>query len=61
MCCNVATIDGTSTGAKSYRWQRDRTVMGIFCGSVVQKMNFTCAGGSSSVFSNALNAGVVSM
>src|SRR2546427_652904 len=27
---------------KSYRWQRERTVTGIFCGSVVAKMNFTC-------------------
>ena len=31
--------------------------MGIFCGSVVQRMNFTCGGGSSSVFSSALKAG----
>ena len=36
--------------------QRDSTVTGIFCGSVVARMNFTCAGGSSSVFSIALKA-----
>ena len=29
--------------AKSNRWQRDRIVIGIFCASVVAKMNFTCA------------------
>ena len=46
---------------KSKRWQRDRMVTGIFCGSVVAKMNFTCGGGSSSVLSSALNASVVSM
>ena len=47
--------------AKSNRWQRERIVIGIFSGSVVQKMNFTCSGGSSSVFSKALNASRVSM
>ena len=31
-------------------------MIGIFSGSVVQKMNFTCSGGSSSVFSSALKA-----
>ena len=41
--------------------QRDSTVTGIFCGSVVARMNLTCAGGSSSVFSIALNAWLVSM
>ena len=34
--------------------QRDSTVMGSFCGSVVASRNFTWGGGSSSVFSNAL-------
>ena len=47
--------------AKSNRWQRERIVIGIFVGSVVQKMNLTCSGGSSSVFSKALNASRVSM
>ena len=36
--------------------QRDSTVTGTFCGSVVARMNLTCSGGSSSVFSIALNA-----
>ena len=36
-------------------------VAGSFCGSVVARMNTTCAGGSSSVLSNALNAAVESM
>jgi hypothetical protein len=36
--------------------QRDSTVTGIFCGSVVARMNLTCSGGSSSVFSIALKA-----
>ena len=41
---------------KSKRWQRDRIVAGSLCTSVVAKMNSTCAGGSSSVLSRALNA-----
>jgi len=36
-------------------------VIGILSASVVQKMNLTCSGGSSSVFKSALKAGVVSM
>jgi hypothetical protein len=36
--------------------QRDSTVTGSFCGSVVASRNLTCSGGSSSVFSSALNA-----
>ena len=36
--------------------QRDSTVTGTFCGSVVARINFTWAGGSSSVLSMALNA-----
>ena len=35
--------------------------MGIFVASVVQKMNFTCSGGSSRVFNRALKASRVSM
>ena len=46
---------------KSYRWQRDRMVAGTFWISVVAKMKITWAGGSSSVFSSALNAAVESM
>ncbi|MNN77572.1 hypothetical protein D3C81_1940470 [compost metagenome] len=41
--------------------QRDSTVTGIFCGSVVARMNLTCSGGSSRVFSMELNAWFVSM
>ncbi len=41
--------------------QRDRTVTGIFCGSVVARMNLMCSGGSSSVFSIALNDELESM
>ena len=36
--------------------QRDSTVTGTFCGSVVARMNLRYSGGSSSVFSIALNA-----
>ena len=46
---------------KSYRWQRDRMVAGTFWISVVARMKMTWAGGSSSVFSSALNAAVESM
>jgi AAA family ATP:ADP antiporter len=35
-------------------------VAGIFCDSVVARMNIACGGGSSSVFKSALNASVVS-
>ena len=41
--------------------QRDSTVTGIFCGSVVARMNLMCAGGSSRVFSIELKAGLDSM
>ena len=44
------------TRRRSKRWQRDRTVIGTFRSSVVAKTNFTCGGGSSSVFSSALKA-----
>ena len=46
---------------KSNRWQRERMVAGTFTGSVVEKMNLTCWGGSSRVFSSALKASLVSM
>ncbi len=48
-----------SCGDSGFRlnWrQRDSTVTGIFCGSVVASTNLTCSGGSSSVFSMELNA-----
>ncbi|MNV98527.1 hypothetical protein D3C71_1937900 [compost metagenome] len=41
--------------------QRESTVTGSFCGSVVASRNFTCSGGSSSVLSSALNAALDSM
>ena len=40
---------------------RDRIVSGTFSISVVARMNFTCGGGSSSVFRRALNAQVESI
>jgi len=46
---------------RSNRWQRDSTVTGTLRISVVAKMNFTCFGGSSSVFRSALKAEVDSM
>jgi len=46
---------------KSYRWHRDKIVGSTFSGSVVARMNFTWLGGSSSVFSSALNADLLSM
>src|SRR5438270_1237759 len=57
----LAAIGPVSIRRKSNRWQRDATVNGILCGSVVASTNTTCAGGSSSVFSKALKASVVSM
>ena len=41
---------------KSKRWVRLNTVTGSLSTSVVANRNFTCAGGSSSVLSNALKA-----
>ena len=41
--------------------QRDNTVTGSFCGSVVASRNLTCGGGSSSVFNNALKELLESM
>ncbi|MNY63864.1 hypothetical protein D3C86_2008860 [compost metagenome] len=35
--------------------QRDKIVIGSFCGSVVASRNLTCGGGSSKVLSKALN------
>ena len=52
---------GRGMRRKLWRWQRERMVSGSLCGSVVAKMNFTCAGGSSSVLSSALNAAFESM
>ena len=41
--------------------QRESTVTGSFCGSVVASRNFTCSGGSSRVLSSALKAALDSM
>ena len=41
--------------------QRDKTVTGTLCGSVVANTNFKYSGGSSSVLSMALNAVLLSM
>ena len=40
---------------------RERIVGSTFCGSVVASTNTTCAGGSSSVFSNVFDAAAESM
>ena len=53
---NNPASSATETRRKSNRWQRDSTVTGTLRISVVAKMNFTCGGGSSSVFSSALKA-----
>ncbi len=52
--CSVRVSCGTRFRSK--RWQRDSTVTGTLRISVVANRNFTCGGGSSSVFSNALKA-----
>ena len=53
---NMPASASASTRRRSKRWQRDSTVTGTLRISVVAKMNFTWAGGSSSVFSKALKA-----
>ena len=45
----------------SKTWQRERIVGSSFCISVVARMKTTRGGGSSSVFSSALNAAFESM
>ena len=57
----ASTISAAGMRRRSKRWQRERIVGRTFSGSVVANMNFTCAGGSSSVLSSALNAAVESM
>ncbi len=54
-------ISRTSRRLKLNRWQREIIVAGTLCGSVVANTRYTCAGGSSRVFSSALNACGVSM
>ena len=45
---------------KAKAWQRPLMVSSSRCGSVVQSTKTTCSGGSSSVFSSAFEASVVS-
>ncbi len=45
---------------KAKRWQRERIVLSSLAGSVVQSTKTTWGGGSSSVFSSALDASAVS-
>ena len=56
-----ATSFSAGIRLRSKRWQRDSTVTGTLSTSVVANRNFTCSGGSSRVFSNALNACFESM
>jgi len=56
-----AIISSGSIRRRSKLWHRLSTVTGTFLISVVAKMNFTCSGGSSSVFSNALKDDIDSM
>ena len=58
---NNFVISSASRRRKSKRWQRDNIVTGTLRISVVAKINFTCPGGSSSVFSKPLKAAVESM
>ena len=53
---NLFIISSSGILLKSNLWHLDKIVAGNFCGSVVAKINFTCSGGSSNVFNNALNA-----
>ncbi len=50
------TSTSASTRRRSKRWQRESTVTGTLRISVVANMNFTWAGGSSSVFRKAFHA-----
>ncbi len=56
-----SAISGAGMRRKSKRWQRLSTVAGILWGSVVASMKRAWGGGSSSVFSSALNALLLSM
>ena len=60
-CNSCAWISATVIRRSPNCRQRDRMVIGSFCGSVVASMNLTCGGGSSSVFSSALKAPLLSM
>ena len=61
MCSSRSAIAESGMRLNSKRWQRETIVAGTLCVSVVARMNTMCSGGSSSVFSSALNAASVSM
>jgi len=64
VCSTRVRCSRTVSGAMGLRLncrQRESTVTGTFCGSVVASTNLRYSGGSSSVFSIALNAWPVSM
>jgi hypothetical protein len=56
MCCSRPPICCCGIRFRLNCRQRDSTVTGTRWGSVVARMNLTCCGGSSSVFSMALKA-----
>ena len=60
-CCRCSRIVSGAIGRKLNCRQRESTVAGTFCGSVVASTNLRYSGGSSSVLSMALNAGPVSI
>ena len=59
----VAEVASRTSGGTRRRewWVRERMVPMTFSGSVVAKMNFTCAGGSSTSLSSALKPCAVTM
>ena len=57
-CCSMSR---GKIRLKVNRWQRERIVGSTFCNSVVARMNNRCSGGSSMIFSSALNASLESM
>ena len=61
MRCSTVEISGRPGRWNVKRWQRLRMVGSIDCISVVQSTNTTWSGGSSSVFSTAFEASLVSM
>ena len=61
MVCKCCTMCSRLMFLRLNCRQRDKTVIGNFCGSVVAKRNLTCAGGSSRVLSRALKLLVESM
>ena len=54
ICFSCSAINDVSSTFKCRCKQRDKIVIGNFCGSVVANKNLTCSGGSSNVFNKAL-------